>query len=393
MNYPLKDLPVSGDERSPRLVMTESHEPPAEQSMSLARQRDRWLLALLGAILLGAALYNFVVATPRYASEMTFVLRTPTGSKERLTFLNFGGGGTGADDSHAIVAFIRSRDLIEQINRDGMLARVFADPALDMVSAFPSRLAGNGRDEFYRHAQSYLTADYDTETAITHVAMQAFTARDANELARRIKSAAERKVNELNRRARSNLVQTAQAEVDAVSSELASLHRRLTQVQQRNGIIEPKLEAGAAIGLSASTAGELDRVNIELARTIRAAPNSPKVAQLRNRRAALEAGLRGQRQRTAGGESSLARRLQPYLELAVQRDVAEQRLLAATLALASARNASQKEHIYIEWIAQPSRPDEPVLPHGWWNMLITLLVASGTLWVVRSLSELVLADD
>jgi BexC/CtrB/KpsE family polysaccharide export inner-membrane protein len=393
MNSPFNDISAFVRERAPRLAMIEAHEPEYENVTRPGRKRDLWLLAVLCAVMLCTALYNFVIASPRYVSEMSFVLRTPAGSKERLTFLNFGGGGTGADDSHAIVEYMHSRDLIERINQDGMLARVFAAADVDIFSAFPSTLSGRGRDEFHRHAQKYLSAQYDTETAITHVSMEAFNARDANELAQRIKSAAEAKVNELNSRARGALVETAQAEVDASSSELTTLLRRLTAVQQRYGVIEPEMEAGAAIKLSAATASELDRVNIELARVIRAAPNSPNVAELRNRRAALEAGLRGQRQRTAGGNASLAQRLQPYLELAVQRDIAEQRLLAATLALASVRNSSQEEHIYIEWIAQPSLPDEPLLPRGWWNLLLAFLITSGTLWIIRSLSDLVLADD
>lgn len=393
MNHPVNDIQALESERAPRLSMIETEEADPGVALRPGRKRDLWLLAVLVAIMLGATLYNFVIASPRYVSEMSFVLRTPAGSSERLTFLSFGGGGTGADDSHAIVEFISSRDLIERINQDGMLERVFADPDVDIFSAFPSILAGSGRDKFYRHAQQYLRADYDTETAITHVSMEAFNASDANELAQRIKAAAESKVNELNSRARGALVETAQAEVDAVSSELTGLHRRLTLVQQRYGVLEPELEAGAAIELSSATASELDRVNIELATAIAAAPNSPKVAELRNRRIALEAGLRGQRQRTAGGDASLAQRLHPYMELAVQRDIAEQHLLAATLALASVRNSSQEEHIYIEWIAQPSLPDEPLLPRDWWNLLVTFLIATGTLWIIRSLSDLVLADD
>ena len=393
MNYPLTDVQNPTGGQAPRLAMIEAHGPEVVQISSAARKRELVLLAMLVAVTLAAALYNFVIATPRYVSDMSFVLRTPAGSKERLTFLNFGGGGTGADDSHAIVAFIESRDLVETINKDGKLAAVFAAPAVDIFSAFPSVLAGSGRDEFYRHAQKYLKAEYDTETAITHVAVQAFSAEDANALAQRIKAASESKVNDLNRRARGALVETAQSEVDAVSARLMTLHQSLTEAQQRYGIIEPKLEAGAAIGLSAATARELDRINIELATTIRAAPESPKVDELRNRRKSLEAGLRVQRQRTAGGDASLAQRLEPYMALAVQRDIAEQHLLAATLALATARNSSTQEHIYIEWIAQPSMPDEPLRPRAWWNVFLTFLIAAGSLWIVRSLSDLVLADD
>lgn len=393
MNYPVTEIQGSPSDKTPRLAMVEAREPEVEPTTGPGRKRDLLLLAVLAAVTLAAALYNFVVATPRYVSDMSFVLRTPAGSKERLTFLNFGGGGTGADDSHAIVAFMESRDLVERINADGKLAAVFADPAVDIFSSFPSVLAGSGRDEFYRHVQKYLSAEYDTETAITHVAVEAFRAEDANALAQRIKAASERKVNDLNRRARGALVDTAQSEVDAISAQLTALHQRQTDAQQRYGIIDPKLEAGAAIGLSTATARELDRINIDLAATIRAAPESPKVDELRNRRKALEAGLRVQRRRTAGGDASLAQRLEPYLKLAVQRDIAEQHLLAATLALATARNSSTQEHIYIEWIAQPSMPDEPLRPRALWNVFLTFLIATGTLWIVRSLSDLVLADD
>lgn len=393
MNAPVKEIQLAGADRAQRLALVEARDPAREREVRPRRRRDLWLLAILALVMLGAALYNFVIAAPRYVSEMTFVLRTPAGSKDRLTFLNFGGGGTGADDSHAIVEFIHSRDMVQELNRDGLLDRIFADPQVDMFAAFPSFLAGHSRDDFYKHAQRYLSAEHDAETAITRVSAQAFNPDDARELAQRIKRAAEAKVNQLNSRARGDMLETAEAEADAAAAELADLYQRLAAVQQRVGVIEPGLEAGAAVALSSATAGELDRINIELANVIRVAPKSPQAEQLRNRRAVLEAGLRAQRRRTAGGEGSLAQRLQPYLQLAAERDVVEERLLSATLLLASLRNFSSEERIFIEWIAQPSQPDEALLPRGWWNLMMTLLLASGTLWIARSLSELVMADD
>ena len=137
MNYPVTEIQGSPSDKTPRLAMVEAREPEVEPTTGPGRKRDLLLLAVLAAVTLAAALYNFVVATPRYVSDMSFVLRTPAGSKERLTFLNFGGGGTGADDSHAIVAFMESRDLVERINADGKLAAVFADPAVDIFLILP----------------------------------------------------------------------------------------------------------------------------------------------------------------------------------------------------------------------------------------------------------------
>lgn len=376
-----------------QLVLLNSVADGETHAISPLHRRDLVLLALLGLVAMIAVLYNFVIATPRYASEMSFVVRTLDRSHQRFSFLNVGSGGSGDDDSHAIVAYIESRDMLASINADQFVSRIFSAEGVDAFSAFPSWLAGAGEERFFKHVQDYINVRFDAGTGITSVSVQAFTASDAKRLAERLLAAAEAKVNQLNARAHDAMVSSAEAEYKAADADLGAQLAELAAVQRRTGVIEPGLEAGAAIGVSSDSASALSQINVELANTIRVAPRSPLIQQLQTRRAAILADLGRQLAARSGDKGSLAERIGPYMAVSARLNVAEKRLLGASLALTNARNTASSNRIYIEWISRPGSPDIPAYPRKWFNLLAVVLVAAGLLWIVRSLSDLVMADD
>jgi capsular polysaccharide transport system permease protein len=380
-------------DRSQQLVLLEDMSSATDMVDPTARRRDRLLLAIFLLIGLCAALYNFVIATPRYSSEFTYVVRSLDSSRERFSILNVAASGGGADNSEAIVSFIESRDMLTLLNQDGLITRMFARDGIDPFSAFPSTLSGSSKEDLYRHFQHYVHASFDRATNITHVEVEAFTPAEARQIAERIMQASERMVNSLNGRARTSLVESAQREVNTASQSLSTTLDELNETRNRLGLLDSRLEGGAAIKNSSAIASALAQSNVELAQTMRVAPNSPAIGQLRARRAALEAELSRQISATAGSPRSLANRTRPYEELNAQREIGEKRLLAASLVLASARANASRTQLYVERISQPSLPDEPRYPRAWRNLLITLALALGVLWIVRSLSDLFLEHD
>lgn len=354
----------------------------------------RWLMLFLFVIPVACSiLYNFVIATPRYASEMSFVVRSVEGARDRFSILNLAQSGAAQDNSEAIVAFVRSRDMLAQIDRDGVVRRAFADRRLDPFARFPSLLNGSTGEDFYRHVGRYVSAEFDRGTDLTRVEVQAFSAVEAQQIAGRILDSSERMVNRLNERARGNLVQTSEAERDRASAALSAILAKLTVVRAQNRLLEPKLDAGAALKLSSTTAQALMRAEVQLAQIARVAPRSPQIQQLRLRRAALEQQLARQQAQAAGGTGSLADRMRGYEELSAERDVAEKQLLAASLALVAARSGASREQLYIERVAEPNLPDEPLYPRAWRNLLFTVLIAGCILWIASSLTEVVMGDD
>ena len=375
-----------------QLILLEEDRPEVAAPISLAQRRDRMLLAVFLVVVGAAALYNFVIAAPRYGSEFSYVVRSLDSSRERFSFLNLASTG-GSDNSEAIVAYIGSRDMLETINRDGLITRVFSAPGVDSFNAFPGMLSGRTREDFYKHVQGYIDAEFDAQSNITYVRVEAFSAADARRISERVMAASEAMVNSLNARARQNLVAAGQTEVTEASASLREVLGRLNAARDRAGVVDPKLEAGAAIKVSSASAAELARINVELAQTLRVAPGSPLIGQLRARRGAIEAELLRQTAATAGQPGSLADRIRPYEELTAERDIAEKRLLAASLGLASARNSANRNRFYIERISQPNLPDEARYPRGLINLALTVLVAGALLFIIRSLSDLVLDDD
>ena len=373
-----------------QLILLEAYEPDRAVPLSLQQRRDRVFIVVFLVIVSVAALYNFVIATPRYRSEFSYVVRSLDSSRERFSFLNMTSGGSGADNSEAIVAFIQSRDLLEAINRDGLVTNVFAAPDVDIFNSFPSFLAGRTREDFYQHVQDYIKPEFDRQTNITYVSVEAFSAQNAWKISERVMRASEQMVNSLNARARANLIVAAENEVNSASRSLRQVLDKLNRIRNRVGVLEPKLAAGAAIKVSSLSAAELAQMNVQLAQTLRVAPNNPLIGQLRARRNAIEAELLRQSSATAGSPGSLADRVRPYEELAAERDIAEKRLLAASLALASARNSADRNRLYIERVSQPSLPDVPRYPRGFLNLLIVVLVTGAVIFIVRSLSDVVL---
>jgi len=379
-----------------RLDQQPSPSEPVEETRPPLRRLRRWLIWLIFvAPVVASLLYNFIIATPRYGSEIAFVVRSSQTPHDRLSIVSLGQGGgiSTSDDSEAVVAYLKSRDMLESINRDGLVTRTFARRGLDPLAAFPSLLAGHSREDFYRHFQAYVHSEFDRATDIIHVEVQSFTAADARQIAERLLGASEAMVNRLNQRAQTNVVGAAERDVAQASIQLAGVLARMNAVRNRDRIIEPGLNAGAAIKLQSSTAAELAQVEVQLGQTLRSAPQSPLVGQLRARRSALESQLSRQIGATAGGDGSLANRFRAYEELAARRSIAEKQLMAASLQLVSARGSASRQQLYLEEIARPNLPDEARFPRRWLNLLLTVLISGCLLWIALSLAELVFDDE
>jgi BexC/CtrB/KpsE family polysaccharide export inner-membrane protein len=353
-----------------------------------------WILSVLFVLpVVAALLYNFVIATPRYVSQMAFVVRSIDSSRERISLSGISQSNITADNSEIIADYIKSRDLLHVIDKDQFVTRMFRGEKVDYFSAFPTALSGASREMFHRHFLGYIDVAFNRATNITHIEIQAFDPLAAQRIASRVLKASELKVNQLNSRIRSNLVQGAEREVALASANLADTLSRLAAVRNRNAVLEPKLQSGAAIKLASAAAAELSDAEVQLSQTMRAAPASPLIGQLLARRASLEKELARLTSAAAGGPNSLAARMRSYEALDAQREIAEKRLMAASLSLVRARDSAGRQQLYISRISEPSVPDEPLYPRAWVNLLLTALICGALAWIAVSLAEVVFDDD
>ena len=365
-----------------------------DEPIPYVRRVRAWLIVICLIIpVFACVLYNFVIATPRYASELTFVVRSIDSSRERISISNISQSSITADNSEIIVNYINSRDILHAIDNDEFVRDMFSSTKVDFFSAFPSLVAGRSWELFHRHFLGYVDAKFNRATNITSVAVQGFTPRQAQLVAQRILAASEYKVNQLNQRIRANLVEGAEKELAAASANLSHILGRLASVRDESAILEPKLQSGAAIKLASAAASELTAVDVQLAQTIRVAPKSPLISQLQARRAALATELGRQTALAAGGPASLAARMKSYEALDAEREIGEKRLMAASLSLVKARESAGKQQLYISRISEPSLADEALYPRAWRNLLLTFVICGALAWIAISLAEVVFGDD
>jgi len=324
--------------------------------------------------------------------NVSFVVRSGTSSGSHFSLMGLT-QGNGQDDSEAIIAFIKSRALLDVIDRDGYIHGVFAQQAADRFSAFPSIFSGHSQEDFYKHFNRFVDAEFVRATGITKIEVQAFSAKDAHEIALRILTASEGLVNRLNARARSGLVKSAEHDVQKASDHLKFTLARVNELRNERRVLEPELEATAAVKLSSGTEEQLAALNVQLAQAMIAAPQSPLIAQLRNRRAAIERELSRQDANQIGGPGALSNRMQDVEEANAERGIAEKRLLAATAGLVTAQRSADRQQLYVERIAEPNVADEPRYPRILFNLFFAVLICGALTWIALSLAELVAGDE
>ncbi len=152
-----------------------------------------------------ATIYNFVISSERFTSTAAFVVRENQSSGGILSLVASNNIGRSDDNSYAVIEYMRSRSVVESVNKDGFLAGVFARADLDMFSRFPTLFSGRTNDDLFQHFQGYIDVEFKQSTGVSTLNVQAFSPEDAKAIAERMLLGGEALVNTLNNRARETL--------------------------------------------------------------------------------------------------------------------------------------------------------------------------------------------
>ena len=353
-----------------------------------ARKRRRriaglWSLLLVVALPVAlAAGYFWIFAADRYESEARFVLRTPGRSiplSMPSNFLPTGSISRTAEDGFIVRDYLESRDAMQWLEKQADLRAAYDKATWDPIWRFPNPFESNTEDGLFKHYKRMVTSKFDSATGVNLLRVEAFTPQDAQRLATALLDAAEGLVNRLNRRSREDAVALANVEVERMRQRTLAAQAALTEFREQERLIDP---SQATLGVL-QTIGRLSldsaQANVQISELMQASANSPQIAQLRNRQAALEAQIVLERQRLAGDAQAIAPRIAAYERLMLEREFAEKALMAAMTAVESARVEAQRQHIYLERVAAPGQPDYPAYP---WRVIwcLFVLVAAYMTW-------------
>lgn len=338
-----------------------------------------------------AGLYFGVLASGRYVSETRFIVRSAErpAAQGAAAYLQSVGITRANDDAFAMQDYVQSRDLMNLLKRRFDLRAIWAPEGADFLSRYGG-LWGRDTDEaLFQHYLRRVVVEKNLETGITTVSVDTYDPEVSREIARFILAAGERRINDLNTRARRDLLASAERNAAEATTRLANAAAELSLYRQQVGEVDPEAEAAASVGRSSVLEQEVASLQAALQTMEARAPANPGLPALRQRLAAARGQLALQRGNQTQGQDNLARKVDELQRLEVQAEIAAETFREAQQQLADARERADRQRVYLEQIAAPSLPDKPLEPRGmryfltvvlasFWAFLIFYLLVSGS---------------
>jgi BexC/CtrB/KpsE family polysaccharide export inner-membrane protein len=345
----------------------------------LARFRlaDRLFLAVVVLPTILAVLYYGLLSSDVYVSESRFIVRSPEKPQMSGVGLLLKGAGfsNAGDEIFAAQSYVNSRDALKVLDTGGAYRKAYTLPSISIFDRYNSFGLSGSFEELYAYYQGKVHTEHDTTSSITTLSVKAYTPEDAQRFNRQLLAMSEALVNRLNDRARSDLIQTSRAEVDAakVRSEKASL--ALSRFRNREGVIDPEKQATIQFQMISKLQDEMIATRAQLAQLRSVAPRNPQIIVLEAQARSLKGDIDEELRKVAGGSASLSSVAAEYQRLQLENQFADRQLASAMASLQDAENEARRKQAYVERIAQPSLPDFAIEPRRMRGIISTLLFA------------------
>jgi capsular polysaccharide transport system permease protein len=345
-----------------------------------------FLLCVAAPVALAAAYYG-LIAADQYVAELRFGLRSAEPVPGDALSLFAGAAPTGTRfDSYAVVQYLESHAIVDDLDRRLDLRRIFSRPQADWLARLHRPAPIEALVKYWR---GQVDAYYDAGDGTVTVRVRAFTPQDAFALARAIAAASERLVNDLSQRARRDSLSDAETAVARSRARLEAALLHLREFRDRVGVIDPRRAAATSAALAASLHEELVRDDAKLA-TLRTylRADAPSVRFLEARIHALDDERRSVEGRitTPGGAQpdALSRVMASYDEFDSERRFADAAYRRALAALDRAREEADRQQVYLAGFVPPTLPEEALYPHRLGAVGIVFVIAFA-LWAIGGL--------
>ncbi|QGM94432.1 hypothetical protein F7D13_10570 [Methylocystis rosea] len=349
-----------------------------------ARRGDRafrlGVLASFAAFVLApflvASIYWGLIASKQYVTETKFALRA--GEASSLDLLSGGAMGSQASqqmqDAQVLVNFIRSRSMIEALDRKVGLRAMFSRSGVDYFSSFDPE---DSVEELEKYWKRRIDASLDMMSGIISVNVRAFTPRDSLTIAQNVTDLSERLVNELSTRSRRDALAQARTELTRAEEQLKNATGSMRDARNTEGVLDAPAAAEAINKLITTLRLELAATQEDLAlHSDSATSDSPQARLLTARVQSLKSQIDEYSTQIAGGgergEGSLAQRAGVLSMHQIELDLARQRYALAASMFENARVDLETQRAYLVSFLRPTLAEKSLYPRRWieWGIIV-----------------------
>lgn len=366
------------------------------------RTRDRVFAGLLMIIvgltfvlpMMGSIVYYAFVASPGYASEVRFIVRSsaPFLSRDRYSTDTVEPKAKIVQDTAVLLNYLGSPAIIHDLKEKLDLRQIFGRDDIDWFSRLPEDAT---QDELLKYWKRHYSSSVSPKSGIVELEVTAFTPKDAHQLLNVVLQLSEEQINKMSSGMWSDLLNSAKTEVDSATQEVSDLRGKLRDTQNETGVFDVDLSAASIITVLTnveSSIAEMKSRRLALSQSV--GDGSPQLSDMDRRLAALEEQAKSLRAKTAGsssdGASNLANYSSVFDKLKLDLQLAEGKLQSAIREFEKVKLVSSLQLVYIDNFTEPTLPDESKYPNVPLALFLCLLAfaaicgaASGVVLAVR----------
>jgi capsular polysaccharide transport system permease protein len=317
--------------------------------------------------LLIAGVYYGLIASDKYAVDFRFSVRSASDLVAEPDLVSTLLGGGGQKDigrlPYMAASYLRSRNVVRELDADGSLRVMFSRPEADWPSRFDP---AKDDDALWHYWRSMISVNVDRVSGLVLVRALAFTPNDALAIAQALEKSTQRMVDAVAARARKDALATAEQELERAGARYATALTGLRDVRNEEGTVDPE----QTIDLAAATLLGIVKEKLALERqrdaNLRAlSANSPQQKVLYDQIKALDAQIIEQTEALTSQNSeakTAAQTISQFERRELERRFSERLLEVAQAAYEKAREESERQHIYLALFVPPKLPDAAEFP-------------------------------
>ena len=362
-------------------------QPARPSRLKRALRRFNGLFALTVLLpTLASGVYFGAIASDVYISESRFLVRNPQRPQNSgLGALLQGTAFSRAqDDTYSVHDYIRSRDALRELDDKLGLRRAFTSEDIDFLNRFPGIDPDDSFEALHRYYQKHVGIVYDSVSSISILQVRAYTAEDAKRVNELLLEMGERLVNNMNIRARRDLIQVAENEVKVAEQRARDAAAALSGFRADRSVLDPNQQGALQLQGVLKLREELLVAQNQLDQVRQVSPENPQIPSLESRVKAIEKAISDENARVLGRAGGLVSKSPAFDRLVLDKAFADRQLAAALAALDQARSEAQRKQLYLERLVQPHLPDNAVEPRRV-RSVVTVFVLGLVAWGVLSL--------
>jgi len=365
--------------------------PALRRHSELRRRKSRALIFQLVLLVILptflSAVYYGLIATPRYVSEARAKIEKAQGNIATAGILESAmpllGGGGGASHISIVREYIRSPQILSELQAVLDLRKIYSSDRIDWLSRLPRDATD---DEFLDYYRDRLHVSVDQQSGVLTLQVESFTAEDAQATATAILTLSDQLLNDLSIQARDDALAFARRELKTAEARLARARLAMTRYRNRSGQLDPTRSAEALGGIVAGLEAQLATARTELTQLQQfMRPDSIQIVAKKNQIDALEKQIAAESLRLTkrGGTAKdrpLSNTLEEYSVLKIEEEFATQAYTAAAASLELSRAEALRKTLYLVPFIKPTLADvttEPDIPRSVGTVFVIALLAFG----------------